>query len=188
MMAYVEGTTIECIDGEWELLLENPAEAAKSVDVVVMEIGIRSQDGFALAEKLIEAGLKVVVLSIYDNPTYLARCKALGVYDYILKGSPRQEVLAAIQNAHANGDQTSKEFRNIKTVMADKSRLHDGALTPRESQVLRHVALGMTNKDIASSLGISVETVKEHVQKILRTLGVNDRTQAAVWAVRKGIV
>ena len=61
-------------------------------------------------------------------------------------------------------------------------------LTPREIQVLRHIGLGLSNKEIASSLGISVETVKEHVQNILRKVGANDRTDAAVRAVRMGLV
>src|SRR5205809_3447116 len=61
-------------------------------------------------------------------------------------------------------------------------------LTQRESEVLRHLASGATNKEIATALSISYETVKEHVQHILRKIGVNDRTQAAVWAVRKNLV
>jgi DNA-binding NarL/FixJ family response regulator len=61
-------------------------------------------------------------------------------------------------------------------------------VTPREEQVLRHVALGLSNDEIARSLQISVETVKEHVQNLLRKLAVNDRTQAAVWAVKSGVV
>ena len=61
-------------------------------------------------------------------------------------------------------------------------------LTQRETQVLRHLALGLSNKEIGKSLEISVETVKEHVQNILRKIVVSDRTQAAVWAVRKGLV
>jgi len=61
-------------------------------------------------------------------------------------------------------------------------------LTQRESEVLRQVAYGLTNKEIAVALHISYETVKEHVQHILRKIGVSDRTQAAVWAVRKELV
>jgi DNA-binding NarL/FixJ family response regulator len=61
-------------------------------------------------------------------------------------------------------------------------------LTQRESQVLGQLAKGSTNKEIAKALQISYETVKEHVQHTLRKIGVNDRTQAAVWAVRKGLV
>ena len=61
-------------------------------------------------------------------------------------------------------------------------------LTQRESEVLKQLALGLTNKEIAQALHISYETVKEHVQHILRKIGVTDRTQAAVWAVRKQLV
>ncbi len=61
-------------------------------------------------------------------------------------------------------------------------------LTKRESEVLKQLALGLTNKEIAQSLGISYETVKEHVQHILQKLSVSDRTQAAVWAVRRNLV
>ena len=68
-----------------------------------------------------------------------------------------------------------------------KSATRDAKLTPREGEVLSHVAYGLSNDEIARSLRISVETVKEHVQNLLRKLGVNDRTQAAVWAVRSGL-
>jgi DNA-binding NarL/FixJ family response regulator len=61
------------------------------------------------------------------------------------------------------------------------------ALTPRESQVLRLVAMGLSNQEIADSLEISVETVKEHVQNMLRKTSLSDRTQAAVWAIRHGM-
>jgi DNA-binding NarL/FixJ family response regulator len=61
-------------------------------------------------------------------------------------------------------------------------------LTSRELQVLRHVGMGLSNREIGKSLEISIETVKEHVQNILRKLDVNDRTQAAVWAVRRELI
>ena len=64
----------------------------------------------------------------------------------------------------------------------------DVPLTRRETQVLRHLAFGLSNKDIARSMNISVETVKEHVQNVLRKLDFADRTQAGVWAVRKQLV
>ena len=60
-------------------------------------------------------------------------------------------------------------------------------LTQREGEVLRHLASGLTNKQIAEELHISYETIKEHVQHVLGKIGVTDRTQAAVWAVRKGL-
>jgi DNA-binding NarL/FixJ family response regulator len=64
----------------------------------------------------------------------------------------------------------------------------DIPLTNRELQVLRHIALGLSNKEIGTSLSISVETVKEHVQNILRKLDSADRTAAAVWAVKSGLI
>ena len=64
----------------------------------------------------------------------------------------------------------------------------DMPLTNRELQVIRHVALGLSNREIGRSLTISIETVKEHVQNILRKVDVADRTQAAVWAVKRGLV
>ena len=70
----------------------------------------------------------------------------------------------------------------------DAQAARDSCLTPRESQVISHVAYGLSNEEIAQSLEISVETVKEHVQNLLRKLAVNDRTQAAVWAVQSGVV
>ena len=61
-------------------------------------------------------------------------------------------------------------------------------MTERETQVLRHIAMGLSNKEIASSLQLSLDTVKEHVQNILRKLDAGDRTQAAVWAVRNKLI
>jgi DNA-binding NarL/FixJ family response regulator len=70
----------------------------------------------------------------------------------------------------------------------EKEKDPEVALTQRETQVLRHLALGLSNKEIGSSLQISIETVKEHVQHLLRKINATDRTQAAVWAVRRGLV
>ena len=81
----------------------------------------------------------------------------------------------------------------LKRVRESMSRRRDEfdddfPLTNRETQVLRHVALGLSNREIGRSLGISVETVKEHVQNILRKINASDRTQAAVWAVKRNLV
>ena len=81
-------------------------------------------------------------------------------------------------------------MRRVAGAMATRQAAadEDVPLTNRETQVLRHMALGLSNKEIGRSLTISIETVKEHVQNILRKIAVSDRTQAAVWAVRKGLV
>ncbi len=131
------------------------------------------------------------MLSTYDNPTYIARSVALGAADYVLKGSPREDLIGTI-TAAAAGESPSRhgELKKIAGAMKVRQVIDDDdvPLTQRETQVLRHVALGLSNKEIGKSLEISVETVKEHVQNILRKIAVSDRTQAAVWAVRKGLV
>ena len=144
-------------------------------DVVLLDIRMPGKDG----------------LATLDNPTYIARAVAAGAHDYILKGSTRAELIGSLTGAAA-GQLPSRagELRRVATTMANRvATPHpDIPLTQRETQVLRHLALGLSNKEIALSLTISVETVKEHVQNILRKIAVSDRTQAAVWAVRKGLV
>ncbi len=162
-------------------------------DVLLMDIRMPEVDGIqALAKIRAKApDTCVVMLSTYDNPTYVARSVALGAADYVLKGSERDTIISAIQRA-ATGDSPSSDsiLRHVKETMGKRKDAanHDTPLTNRELQVLRHVALGLSNREIGQSLGISIETVKEHVQNILRKIDATDRTQAAVWAVKKGIV
>lgn len=176
----------------------NGKEAVKEAerlhpDVVLLDIRMPDIDGLAALEKLRETvpESRVVMLSTYDNPTYIARAVALGATDYVLKGSPREDIIATI-TAAARGESPSRsgELRRIAGAMKIRQTVDDDEvpLTQRETQVLRHVALGLSNREIGRSLEISVETVKEHVQNILRKIAVSDRTQAAVWAVRKGLV
>jgi DNA-binding NarL/FixJ family response regulator len=162
-------------------------------EVILLDIRMSDGDGLGTLEKLRAKvpDSKVVMLSTYDNPTYIARAVALGACDYVLKGSKREDLITTIEAAAA-GESPSKvgELRRVASAMKIRQVIDDDEvpLTQRETQVLRHVALGLSNKEIGRSLEISVETVKEHVQNILRKIAVSDRTQAAVWAVRKGLV
>ncbi|MFM7076917.1 MAG: response regulator [Planctomycetaceae bacterium] len=176
----------------------NGEEACRTVrklkpDVVLLDIRMPGKDGLSALEKIRAEmpGVRVVMLSTFDNPTYIARAVAAGAHDYILKGSSRAEIIAAITGAAAGQlPARAGELRRVATTMANRVATPDPdiPLTQRETQVLRHMALGLSNKEIAQSLTISVETVKEHVQNILRKIAVTDRTQAAVWAVRRGLV
>jgi DNA-binding NarL/FixJ family response regulator len=160
-------------------------------DVVLLDIRMPDIDGLDALEKIRKdrPDQRVVMLSTYDNPTYVARSVALGASDYVLKGSSKNELISAI-SAAASGQPPVKagELRRVHLAMNTREPSDDVPLTQRELQVLRHIALGLSNKEIGRSLGISVETVKEHVQNILRKIAVSDRTQAAVWAVRKNLV
>jgi DNA-binding NarL/FixJ family response regulator len=162
-------------------------------DVALLDIRMPGKDGLGALEKIRKdmPGVRCVMLSTFDNPTYVARAVAGGAHDYVLKGCTRAELINSITGAAAGElPVRAGEMRRVATTMANRvGPPHpDIPLTQRETQVLRHMALGLSNKEIAQSLTISVETVKEHVQNILRKIAVTDRTQAAVWAVRRGLV
>ena len=187
------GTDIKIV-GEAASGRETLDQAVKTKpDVILLDIRMPDGDGLTTLDQLrdLVPESRVVMLSTYDNPTYIARAVALGASDYVLKGSPRSDIIDTI-TAAATGESPSGcgELKRIAGTMQVRQVIDDDnvPLTQRETQVLRHVALGLSNKEIGRSLKISVETVKEHVQKILRKVGVSDRTQAAVWAVRKGLV
>jgi DNA-binding NarL/FixJ family response regulator len=162
-------------------------------DVALLDIRMPGKDGFEALGRIRAdvPSVRCVMFSAHDNPTYIARAVAAGAHDYILKTSTRSEIIQAITGAAAGeAPVRSGELRRIATTMGNRLATPDPdvPLTQRETQVLRHMALGLSNKEIAQSLSISVETVKEHVQNTLRKLVVGDRTQAAVWAVRRGLV
>ena len=161
-------------------------------DVVLLDVRLGAEDGLDVIKRIRSAATatRVVVLSAFDNPTYVARAVSAGAHDYLLKSATRAEIVAAV-NAAAAGEAPSRagELLRVATSMASKELPPDTdvPLTPRETQVLRLVAMGLSNREIADALAISVETVKEHVQNLLRKVAVSDRTQAAVWAIRHGL-
>jgi len=166
--------------------------AETDVDLVILDVRMPDLDGLNVLGrlKLDYPDLPVLMLSMYDNPTYVARAVALGASGYMIKGIDRDGLLDFVRRS-AGGESlwTREELRRLSGALSTP-RLNAGvesSLTRRENEVLLQLALGRTNKEIAPELGISYETVKEHVQHILRKIGVTDRTQAAVWAVRKGL-
>ena len=162
-------------------------------DVVLLDVRLGAEDGLEAIKRIRSAApaARVVAFSAFDNPTYVARAVSAGAHDYLLKTSSRAEVVAAVSGAAAGSAPTrAGELRRVATSMANRERPTDTdvPLTPRETQVLRLVAMGLSNREIGDALEISVETVKEHVQNLLRKVSLNDRTQAAVWAIRHGLV
>jgi len=193
LTSLVQGTEIEVV-----------AEAAsgtdavrltqeRSPDVALLDIRMNGGDGLDALQQIKAAcpQVPVLILSTYDNPTYVARALALQAAGYVLKGAERDQLLSAIRTVAAGGTAWSAgDVRRLSGALSTERVAGDldAALTRRESDVLRQMAFGLSNKEIAKALSIGYETVKEHVQNILRKIGVTDRTQAAVWAVRNGLV
>jgi len=169
------------------------AVAVCNPDLVVLDVRMAQGDGLNCLGrlKLEYPDLPVLMISTYDNPTYVARAVALGASGYLLKNSAGEELVEAIRTVAAGESVWKREALRRMTGALATPRLNvdvEVPLTQRESEVLQQMTLGLTNKEIALVLGISYETVKEHVQHVLRKVGVADRTQAAVWAVRSGLV
>jgi len=133
----------------------------------------------------------VVMLTTYDNPTYMARAVAGGASGYLFKGIEFEVLIETLRTVAGGGMLLSAEdlvhsLRSVDPTAAESEDLVE-PLTNREREVLRLVATGIPNRQIGSVLFIAESTVKTHVEHIIGKLGVSDRVQAAVWAVRHGL-
>ena len=128
-------------------------------------------------------GAKFVVLTTYEGDEDIHRALEAGARGYIIKGMPYQTLVDALLRVHAGG-----RFLPAPVAKALECRMPESELSSREREVLQHLVGGMTNKEIATLLGITEATVKCHVSTILMRLNVSDRTQAVVTALQRGLV
>lgn len=159
--------------------------------VVLMDVLMPGMDGLDAMELIRGKKLKVIVISGHDNPTYIARAVALGAHNFLPKTATGKEFIAAIHAAVDDQPPADDSlFAAIREILVtrDEPCDNDVSLTKRQHQVLQHLAFGLSNREVAFSLDISVEAIKEHVKNILRKLDAQDRTEAAVWAVKRGLV
>jgi DNA-binding NarL/FixJ family response regulator len=126
---------------------------------------------------------RVVMLTTFEGDVEIQRALAAGARGYVLKNMPPSELVDVVRQVHAGKKRIPHE---IAAQLAE--HISDEALTPREVDVLRHVAGGNRNRDIAEQLFISEETVKVHVKHIMDKLGASDRTEAVAIGVRRGII
>ena len=154
-------------------------------DVTLMDLRLPDMNGIdvmiAIRAEFPEA--RVVVLTTFEGDAEIQRALAAGARGYLLKSMPPRDLLDGIRQVHAGKKRIPPE---IAARLAE--HLADEALTAREVEVLRQVASGNRNRDIAERLFISEETVKVHVKHIMDKLGANDRTAAVSIAIRRGII
>src|SRR3989475_1067419 len=162
-------------------------------DVVLMDVRMPDMDGLEATKKIKEERPRtaVVMLTMHENPAYLREAVRAGAAGYLLKDVSREELVDAIRQVATGGAFIeSQMLKGMLSEMKPQGPVPAAArnLTKREREILSLVAEGMSNREIAERLVLSPETVKSHVAAILEKLGVSDRTQAAICAVRNGLV
>ena len=153
-------------------------------DVVLMDLSMPGEGGLEAMRRIHEADADARVLVLTSTADFETLTSALlaGASGYVLKGSDSAELVAAVR-ASAGGE-IAVDSRLVPSLRVEPVRSDEFPLTPRESEVLRLVRSGLTNKQIASRLGISGATVKHHLSNVFQRIGVTDRTSAALWADR----
>jgi DNA-binding NarL/FixJ family response regulator len=184
----------ECEDGQTAVDLAGQV----SPDVVVMDVRMPVLDGIAATRLLAGAGVprpvKVLVVTTFNLDEYVYQALRAGASGFLLKDAPPAQLLhgirtvatgAALLDPEVTRRLVGKYATRIRPAEGDP---HDIPLTPRELEVLRLIADGLSNREIAGTLVISQETVKTFVSRILTKLGLRDRVQAVVYAYRHGLV
>ena len=166
--------------------------------LVLMDIRMPDMDGLAATREIKKEfpETSVVMLTIYDDPDYLMEAVAAGAAGYVLKDVARRELLETLRTVAEGGsflnpDLMARTLRRLAGQTREPVSPAAGPvdrLTPRELEVLRLVAQGLSNKEIAAQLVVGLATVKTHVEHVIQKLQVSDRTQAAVFAVTRGLV
>jgi two-component system, NarL family, response regulator LiaR len=168
---------------------EEAVEAAARLDpdVVLLDLVMPGLDGLGALRRLREGRARVLVLTSFGDDDKLFAALRGGAAGYLLKDVQPTELVRAIRSAHAGESPLSPAIatRVVEEVAQAGTAHHD--LTPRELDVLALIARGRSNKVIARELGVAEKTVKTHVSHILAKLGVSDRTQAALYAVKQGL-
>jgi DNA-binding NarL/FixJ family response regulator len=158
-----------------------------------MDINMPVINGLEALEKIkaLDNSAKVVMLTFHQDREYLLRALELGALGYILKDADSKVLIEAVRSVYKGqtyiqpsmASELVNEYKRIKSGDDDPRSL----LTDREVEVLRLLSKGLLNKEIANVLYISEKTVKNHISSIFRKLDVQDRTQAAVYAIKKKI-
>jgi DNA-binding NarL/FixJ family response regulator len=161
-------------------------------DVVLMDLQMPHLNGVAAIKKIKAANpeVKIIILTTYDTDEFILEGIRAGAQGYLLKDVPKEELCRSIRVVSQGQAliQSSITARVFNILAQSEPKVSGSTLTDRELEVIKLIAQGDRNKEIAQKMGISEGTVKSYVAIILQKFGVADRTQAAMYAVQKGII
>ena len=170
-------------------------------DLVLMDVRMPEMDGITATRRIKreQPGVSVLMVTMHENPDYLLEALDAGAAGYVLKDAPADRLINAVHRTLDGESPLNQELatrllrqlaeerqHNLYRAPSQRQEPLDGALTPRETEVLGLLTSGQTNQQIAQTLSISKGTAKVHVERIIRKLEVSDRTRAAVRAIELG--
>jgi NarL family two-component system response regulator LiaR len=178
---------------------EDGAEAVEMVadegaDLILMDLKMPIMNGVEATRQIMmkHPGVKVLVLTTYADDEWVFDAIQAGASGYLFKDTPREELIKAVRGTvtgktYVDPSVAGKVLEQVSSRQTQPATLITSKLTQREVEVLRLIARGLTNADIANQLFLSDGTVRNHVSAILAKLGISDRTQAAVIAIQHGL-
>ena len=163
---------------------------ALSPDIVLLDLAMPEMDGVETLRQLqrIAPATRVIIFTAFDTDERILSAVRAGAQGYLLKGAPRNDIFQAIRVVHQGGSLLEPMIAQKLLRQVSREAPADTALTPREQDVLRLLARGLQNKEIALELGITGRTTKFHVGSLLRKLGAGNRTEAVAIAAQRGLI
>jgi DNA-binding NarL/FixJ family response regulator len=184
-------------NADWLVVVGSATDGAEAVemaaelepDVVLMDLSMPNMDGVEATKRIVKARpvTKVIAFTSFSDRDLILAAIDAGAVGYLLKDAEPDELLKGIKAA-AQGESPLAPKAAQAVISARARSEAEPGLSPREEEVLVLVASGKANKQVARSLDISEKTVKAHLSNIFQRIGVTDRTQAALWAERHGLL